>query len=137
MLFLLTALIFGQSGRPGLKPAAGPARAVTPAPSISDAELERRIQEKFARSKAGGGKFQVKVRNGAATSTGHAEVAQHKGAATRMAKSAGARKIVNQIELSQGARDKASANLAQGRRRAQIKRGDTREGSDSRGSAPR
>jgi len=49
---------------------------------------------------------------------------QHKGTATRLARGAGATKVVNQVEVSQAAKDKASANLASGARRAQVKRSD-------------
>jgi hypothetical protein len=43
-----------------------------------------------------------------------------------MAKSAGARQVVNKIEVSDAAKEKSAENLTQGRRRAQVKRGDTR-----------
>ena len=43
-----------------------------------------------------------------------------------IAKTAGAAKVVNRIQVSQAARDRASANLEQGRRRAQVQRGDSR-----------
>ena len=59
---------------------------------------------------------------------GTTNVIQHKGAATRMAKTAGARGVANNIQVSQAARDRAAENLETGRRRAQIKRGDARTG---------
>lgn len=43
-----------------------------------------------------------------------------------MAKSAGATAVVNHIQISDAAREKAAANLEKGRRRAQIKRSDAR-----------
>jgi hypothetical protein len=43
-----------------------------------------------------------------------------------MAKSAGAKAVVNNIKVSDDARDKAAGNLDQGRRRAQVKRSDPR-----------
>ena len=49
---------------------------------------------------------------------------QHKGVATRLARSAGALQVANRIEISQAARDRATANLTKGRRRAQVKRGE-------------
>jgi hypothetical protein len=55
---------------------------------------------------------------------------QHKGVATRLARTQGAIEVVNNIEPSDQARQKAAANLTSGRRRAQIKRGDSR--SDAR-----
>lgn len=77
----------------------------------SDTVLEARIQEKFAKSKAGGGKFQVKVKGGVAYLSGRADVVQHKGSATRMAKAAGAAKVVNNIQVSEAAKQKAKRSL--------------------------
>jgi hypothetical protein len=68
-----------------------------------------------------------------ATIDGKTDVLQHKGAATRMAKSAGALSVRNRVQLSDAARQRASANLAEGRRRAQISRGEPR--SEPRGAA--
>jgi hypothetical protein len=47
-----------------------------------------------------------------------------------MAKTAGAKAVVNNIQVSDSAKQKASQNLEQGRRRAQIKRGDPRTEKD-------
>jgi osmotically-inducible protein OsmY len=83
-----------------------PAKAVA---NASDATLQQKIQDKLSKAKAGGGKFQVKVSQGTAYLSGRAEVAQHKGAATRMAKTAGAKRVVNNIVVSDAARQKARA----------------------------
>ena len=96
------------------------------APSLSDTQLEKAIQERFARSKISRNQFQVRVQGGMATLTGKTDVLQHKGVATRLAKAAGARQVVNRIEVSDAAKQKAAGNLAQGRRRAQVKRGEAR-----------
>jgi hypothetical protein len=93
-------------------------------PSLTDAELEKAIRERFARSKSAAENFSVHVQGGVATIEGRTDVVQRKGAATRMAKSAGARKVVNKIEVSEAAREKASAGLVKGRRRAQVKRSE-------------
>ncbi|MBM3746789.1 MAG: BON domain-containing protein [Acidobacteria bacterium] len=95
-----------------------------PAAAPTDAQLEQAIQERFARSKISRNNFQVRVQGGVATLTGKTDVLQHKGVATRLARTAGARQVVNRIEVSEAARKKASDNLAQGRRRAQVKRGE-------------
>jgi hypothetical protein len=63
-------------------------------------------------------------------------VVQHKGTATRMAKTAGAVAVVNHIQISDAAKQKAAANLAKGRRRAQVTRGEPRSATGS-GAAPR
>jgi len=115
---MLTALatLAAQQAKP---PAPPPAKAQT-----SDIELEKAIRTRFAKSKAGADKFTVRVQGGVATIEGKTDVVQRKAAATRMAKTAGARRVVNKIEVSQAARDKAGDNLAQGRRRAQVKRSE-------------
>lgn len=95
-------------------------------PAASDAAIEKAIRAKFAASKINSDKFTVHVQGGVATLEGHSDVVQRKGTATRLAKNAGAIKVVNNIQLSQAAKDKASQNLQKGLRRAQIKRGDTR-----------
>jgi osmotically-inducible protein OsmY len=76
-------------------------------PTPPDAVLQQKIQEKFAHAKAGGGKFTVRVQGGVAYLSGRADVAQHKGAATRMAKAAGAKSVVNNIQVSEAAKQKA------------------------------
>jgi hypothetical protein len=53
-------------------------------------------------------------------------VIQHKAAATRMAKTAGAVAVNNKVEVSDAAKKKAAGNLEEGRRRVQVKRGDAR-----------
>jgi len=95
--------------------------------------LEAAIRAKFAKSKINEDKFQVHVQGGVATIEGRTEVIQHKGVATRMAKSAGAVAVNNKVQASAAAKAKAASNLAEGRRRAQIKRGDSR----SDAAAPR
>jgi hypothetical protein len=109
------------------RPAAhtGP-RAAAGRPALSDAEIERAIRARFAASKISADKFQVHVQGGVATIEGHTDVVQHKGTATRLARSGGALQVANRIEVSQAARDRASANLTKGRRRAQIKRSEPR-----------
>ena len=116
MLTALATLAAQQHGAPPKQPA-------TRLP-ISDVELEKAIRTRFAQSKSGSDKFTVRVQGGVATIEGKTDVVQRKGAATRMAKTAGARQVVNKIEVSQPAREKASDNLAQGRRRAQVKRSE-------------
>jgi hypothetical protein len=101
--------------------------AVTPGSNKttqSDAAIERAIRARFAASRIAGNKFTVRVQGGVATIEGKTDIVQHKGTATRLAKSAGAAKVVNLVEVGQVAKDKASENLAKGRRRAQVKRGD-------------
>ena len=93
-------------------------------PSATDVELENAIRLRFAKSKSGADKFSVRVQGGVATIEGKTDVVQRKSAATRMAKSAGAKKVVNKIEVSEVGRQSSAGNLATGRRRAQVKRSE-------------
>ena len=97
----------------------------------SDAEIEATIRAKFARSKINVEKFSVHVQGGVATVEGKTNVIQHKGTATRLAKTGGAVAVNNHIVISDAARQKAADNLDQGRRRAQVKRSDARSETDS------
>jgi hypothetical protein len=101
------------------------AAKTTTTPRLSDVDLEKAIRARFSASKISTDKFTAKVQGGVATLEGHTDVVQHKGTATRLAKSAGALAVINNIEIGQEAKDKAQANLESGRRRAQIKRSDT------------
>jgi len=95
-------------------------------PALPDVRLEAAIRAKFAKSKINADKFQVRVQGGVATIEGRTDVTQHKGVATRLAKTGGALAVNNHIQVSDAAKAKAAANLEKGRRRAQIKRGDAR-----------
>jgi hypothetical protein len=103
---------------------ARPARSARAA--LGDKELEAAIRARFARSKINEDRFTVHVQGGVATIEGRTNVLQHKGVATRLAKAAGARAVVNRVEPSEEAKLRASENLAKGRRRAQLRRGQTR-----------
>lgn len=118
---------------PAVRPAAHTgAKTAAARPAPTDAEIERSIRARFARSKISVNKFQVHVQGGVATIEGHTDVIQHKGTATRLARSGGALQVVNRIEVSQAARERASANLAKGRRRAQVKRSEPRSAAPGR-----
>ena len=88
---------------------------------FSDVEIEATIKAKLANSKIGKDGFQVHVKNQIATWTGSTSVMQHKGAATRMAKAAGAIQVVNNIKVSDQAKAKAAGNLSGTPRRALVK----------------
>jgi len=107
------------------------AAPVKPVPSQGgtaqqDKEIEAAIRAKLAKSKIGKDGFTVKVQGAVATWEGSTSIIQHKGAATRMAKTAGAKKVVNNIKVSDDAKARAAGNLEEGRRRVQVKRGETR-----------
>ncbi len=126
ILFLLLALLAApQTRNPTNTHKRPPAPAARSGQEIApDADIERNFRERLARSKLASDKVTISVRGGVATIEGRTEVIQRKGAATRMAKTAGARQVVNKIQLSDEARQKAASNLAKGRRRAQVKRSE-------------
>ena len=101
-------------------------RAAAPAPKLTDPQINQALKAKLAKSKMARNGFTFNVSNGTATIEGKANIIQHKGAMTRMAKTAGASRVVNNIQISEEAKAKARDKLAAGRRRAQIKRGDPR-----------
>jgi hypothetical protein len=134
---VLTAILLAvaaawSAGTPPVSPRPGTTKAVGTR-AKPDAEIEREIRAKFTKSKINQDKFQVHVQGGVATIEGKTEVIQHKGVATRLARGAGATAVNNHVQSSDAAKQKAAANLAKGRRRAQIKRGDAR--SETGGSA--
>ena len=94
--------------------------------ATQDVQIEKDIRARLAKSVIGKDGFTVRVQGGVAYWDGTTEVVQHKGAATRMAKSAGAKKVVNNIKVGDDAKQQAAGNLEQGRRRAQVKRSDPR-----------
>src|SRR5436309_16120143 len=75
-----------------------------PPRGLSDAAIEQAIRMKLAKSKIGKDGFTIRVQNGVAYWEGKTDVIQHKGAATRMAKTAGAAAVVNHIQISEAAR---------------------------------
>ncbi len=111
------------------KSAAKPSPAAPPpqgASASQDVQIESEIRDRLAKSVIGKDGFTVRVQGGIAYWEGNTDVVQHKGAATRMAKSAGAKKVVNHIKIGDAAKQKAAGNLEQGRRRVQVKRSDPR-----------
>ena len=107
---LLTTFIW--TTRPALSATVTNGRAaVGQSISHSDAEIERAIQTKLAKSKIGKDNFKFRVSHGVVTWEGNTSVMQHKGAATRMAKSSGAAKVVNNIQVSAAAKQKATQGL--------------------------
>jgi osmotically-inducible protein OsmY len=99
-LLVLAALLFSFNGTGATAPHNNGVR-------LSDAEIEAKIKTKLAKSKIGKDGMTVHVKNGIATWQGTTNVMQHKGAATRMARTAGAIQVVNNIKLT----DEARANF--------------------------
>jgi len=123
-LVLLATAGFSQTA-PAAKPASTTAKKIIGGHSASDdTQIEKAIRARFAASKISKNKFEVHVQGGVATISGKTDVLQHKRTATRLAKSAGAKQVVNKVEVSDAAKDKATANLSSGGRRAQVKRSE-------------
>lgn len=92
--------------------------ATVPKPAASnDGMVEAAIRAKFAKSKINEEHFKVTVRSGVALLEGKTSVPQRKGVATRLAKTGGAREVVNKIEVSEAARKKMAERLQNGRDR--------------------
>jgi hypothetical protein len=120
-IFLFVATLSAQTKPPA--PKAIPAQGAS---AQQDKQMEAVIRAKLAKSKIGKDGFTVRVQGGAAYWEGSTNVVQHKGAATRMAKTAGATRVVNNIKVSDAAKQAAADNLDQGRRRVQVTRGEAR-----------
>jgi len=120
-IFLFMGDLGAQTKAPPSKPVAGQG-----ATALQDKQTEAVIRAKLAKSKIGKDGFTVRVQGGVAYWDGSTNIVQHKGAATRMAKTGGAKKVINNIKVSDAGKETASANLEQGRRRAQVKRGEAR-----------
>ena len=77
----------------------------------SDSQIDATIRAKLAKSKIGKDGFKFHVQHGVVTWEGSTNVIQHKGSATRMARTAGASQVINNIQISSAAKEKAAANL--------------------------
>jgi len=82
------------------KAAAAPSRG-----SVSDEQLEATIKTKLTKSKIGKDGFHFKVQRGIVTWEGTTNIGQHKGAATRMARSSGAAQVINNIKVLNTGKD--------------------------------
>jgi BON domain-containing protein len=90
---------------------AGSGTAVARSTPHTDSQIDTTIRTKLAKSKIGKDGFHFHVQHGVVTWEGTTNVIQHKGSATRMAKAAGATQVINNIQISDSAKSKATANL--------------------------
>ncbi len=100
-LLLLSALCLGS----GLASPAGTTKSNPPVSAqarVSDSQLESTIRTKLAKSKIGKDGFKFKVARGVVTWEGSTQIGQHKGAATRMARTSGATQVINNIQVAGG-----------------------------------
>jgi hypothetical protein len=110
LLFALTCLITTLSAPASASTSRTPTAAQR-GPTPPDAQIDATIRTKLAKSKIGKDGFRYRVARGVVTWEGTTNVIQHKGSATRMARSAGAAQVVNNIQISSSAKAKAAANL--------------------------
>lgn len=108
MIFLLVLV----AAMAGPSRAASAAKPKTVAARLPDAQIEKNIRAKFTKSKINAEHFTVSVKEGVATIDGKTNVIQHKGVATRLARTGGALVVQNHIQISDEARAKAAAKLA-------------------------
>ncbi len=73
-----------------------------PGVRVPDDQIEATIRAKLAKSKIGKDGFHFKVARGVVTWEGSTLIPQHKGAATRMARTSGASLVVNHIQVAGG-----------------------------------
>ena len=123
MLKIICLLLLALSSAPAQTKAQTKSEGTS---ASQDAQIQAEIRARLAKSVIGKDGFTVRVQGGVAYWDGTTDVVQHKGAATRMAKSAGAKKVVNNIKIGDAAKQKAAGNLKQGRRRVQVKRSEPR-----------
>lgn len=64
-----------------------------------DAAISAKLKQRLSRSKLKSDGLQYRVQDGVVEWSGTVRVPQRKGAATRMAKSAGAKRVVNRISI--------------------------------------
>ena len=120
---LISALVLAVAIA-GLSQAASVVKPNAGVPKLTDAQIERNIRAKFIKSKIGVDHFTVSVQNGVATLDGKTGVIQHKGVATRLAKTGGALAVQNHIQISEEARAKAAARLARYRAETPLARAE-------------
>jgi hypothetical protein len=101
--YVKTALLWAVVSAITLSAAGAPAKAP---PVRTDAEVARVFREKLAKSKLSADGIQIRVQDGVATLTGKTDIAQHKGTATRMARTSGAREVRNQIAITEAGKKK-------------------------------
>jgi osmotically-inducible protein OsmY len=98
--FLLLPLLFATLPTAGRAAGSTSTPAAQRAGTVSDSQIEATIRTKLAKSKIGKDGFRFKVQRGVVTWEGTTSVMQHKGSATRMARTAGAVQVVNNIKVS-------------------------------------
>ncbi len=117
LLAACAAVCSAGYGQTAASPPKATATKIAPGANAGqDQHIEAVIRAKLAKSKIGADGFTIRVQGGVAIWEGTTTVPQHKGAATRMARTAGATAVVNNIKVSG-----AGVPSGESPRRAQIK----------------
>jgi hypothetical protein len=113
-VLVLAAAIAGLShAAPVARPGPGDPKSIAAKRVLPDAQIGRNMRAKFAKSKMSGTEhFTYTVQNGVVTLEGNTNVIQHKGVATRIARTSGAVGVQNHIRVSDAAKAAAAAKLA-------------------------
>ena len=102
-VLILSALTVGLTfSAPAGTLSSNPTTHIQPGVHVPDSQLESTIRTKLAKSKIGKDGFKFKVARGVVTWEGSTVVGQHKGAATRMARTSGAVQVINNIQVAGG-----------------------------------
>lgn len=94
-LFALPVLAVMLSFTPALKASSHTTTKAASGVPHTDSQIDATIRAKLAKSKIGKDGFRFKVQHGVVTWEGTTNVIQHKGSATRMARTAGATQVIN------------------------------------------
>ena len=116
MRWIVCALVLAALTGPGqaataLPPATAAQKKLNALPDATDGQILTAIRAKLAKSKVASDRFTVTVQNRIATFEGKTSVVQHKGVATRMARSSGAIAVQNHIQISEEAKARSVATL--------------------------
>ncbi len=112
LAFLFVPLLGLFLSLPGAMAASGRSTAASAhAVPHTDAQIDATIRAKLAKSKIGKDGFKFHVQHGVVTWEGSTNIIQHKGSATRMARTAGATQVINNIQISASAKAKAVGQL--------------------------
>jgi hypothetical protein len=113
---IVCALVLAALAGPGqaataLPPAAAAQKKLNALPNATDGQILTTIRARLAKSKVAIDRFTVTVQNRVATFEGKTSVVQHKGVATRIARTSGAIAVQNHIQISEEARARSVAAL--------------------------
>lgn len=113
MKWILYALALAALVGPG-QAASAPAAVQKAIANPTDSQILTAIRAKMVKSKVAADHFKFTVQNGIVTIEGQTAVTQHKGVATRIARTSGAAGVRNLIQVSADAKAKTIASLSRG-----------------------